>query len=517
MRGYDDVTEGGQWPQGPQQGGWGPGQQGGWAPGQQGPQQGGDRQWAQGPGAGAPPAQGWGQTAPYPQQGGPQPTQQYPPQQYPQQYGPPQGAPGGPPPTWGPPPAGYGGEGGGEPPKKKRRWPLIAAIVAIVAVLGGGGYTAWALLGNSGGASSPTEVVTALAGDLEGKDYLRAASRIAPNETVLLTDLGDVMTRELVRLEILKPDAAANQSLDTVTFTGLRFDEAAAEAVRPNVTITKLVAGTITTNGDTASLPFTDSFKQKVFPNGQPPAGTPETIDIAQVVREEGEPIRIATVQVDGDWYVSGFYTAADYALKESNEPWPTTSVPANGAASAEDAVKDLVTAALDADVQRVIELTDPEEAAALHDAGPALVQAAAGAPPSGAKLIDLQTTPTDVRGHTGLSLSSVGIQTPDGVRIDVKREGDCLLVSSPQGGGSQQLCTADLAQAGLSEVGNSPALAEFAPRLVTAMLDVKVVASEVDGKWYVSPGQTLVQVYADLLGAMQPGDLDALIAAGGN
>ncbi|WP_181780589.1 flagellar basal body protein FliL, partial [Pseudonocardia pini] len=443
-----------------------------------------------------------------------QPTQQYPPQQYPTQQYPPQGGP----PPWNPPTGGYG-EGGGEPPKRRRRWPLIAAIVAIVAVLAGGGATAWALLGNSGGASSPTEVVTSLAADLEGKDYLRAASRIAPNETTLLTDMGEVMTKELQRLEILKPDAAADQSLDTVTFTGLQFDEAAAEAVRPNVTITKLVAGTITTNGDAASLPFTDSFKQKVFPNGQPPAGTPETIDIAQVVREEGEPIRIATVQVDGDWYVSGFYTAADYALKEANEPWPTTSVPAVGAASAQDAVKEMVTAALDSDVQRVIELTDPQEVAALHDAGPALVQAAAGAQPSGAKLIDLQTTPTDVRGHTGLSLASVTVETPDGVRIEVKREGDCILMGVPgqPGAGSQRLCTADLASAGLSQVGNSPALEEFAPRLVTAMLDVKVLTTEVDGSWYVSPGQTVVQLYADILGAMQPGDLDALIAAGGN
>ncbi|SDF03652.1 hypothetical protein [Pseudonocardia oroxyli] len=490
-------------------------QQGGWPP-PNGPQP-GEQQWAQGPGAGAPPAPGWGQTAPHPQQ--PQYPQQYPPQQYPTQQYPPQQYPpqqgyGGPPPNFGPPP-GYGGEGGGEPPRKKKRWPLIAAIIAIVAVLGGGGYTAYALLGNSGGASSPTEVVTALAGDLEGKDYLRAASRIAPNETALLTDLGDVLTRELVRLEILKPDAAANQSLDTVTFTGLRFDEAAAESVRPNVTITKLVAGTITTNPQAGDLPFTDSFKQKLFPNGEPPAGTPETIDIAQVVQQEGEPIRIATVQVDGSWYVSGLYTAADYALKSENEPWPTTSVPAAGAPTAQDALKDVITAALDSDVQRVIALTDPEEMGALHDAGPALVAAAAGSQPSGAKLLDLQTTETDVRGHTGLSLASVSIQTPDGVRLDVKRDGDCLLMSSPQGGGQQRLCTADLAAAGLSEVGNSPALNDLAPRLVTALLNVKVLTTEVDGQWYVSPGQTVVQLYADVLGALQPGDIDALIAAG--
>jgi hypothetical protein len=86
-------------------------------------------------------------------------------------------------------------------------------------------------------------------------------------------------------------------------------------------------------------------------------------------------------------------------------------------------------------------------------------------------------------------------------------------VMSSPQGGGEQRLCTNDLASAGLSQVGNSPAIAELAPRLVTAMLDVKVVTTEVDGQWYVTPGQTVVQLYADILGALQPGDIDALIA----
>jgi hypothetical protein len=490
------VTEGGQrWPD------QGPPQQGGWNT----PQQGG-QSWAQGPGAGAPPQQGWGQTAPYPQQqpyGAPQP---------PPQYGPPQGAPGGPPPGWTPPP-GYGGEGGGEPPKKRRRWPLVTAIIAIVVVLAGGGYTAWALLGNSGGASSPNDAVTTMAKNLEDRDYLKAAGHLAPNETTLLTDLGTELTQQLQRLQILKPDADATRSLDTVTFAGLRFDQNAAESVRPNVTITKLVAGTITTNGDASTLPFTDSFRQKVFPNGQPPAGTPQHIDIAQVVQEQGEPIRIATVEVDGKWYVSGFYTAADYALKEANEPWPTTSIAAKGATSAQDAVQGLVSAALDANVQRVIELTDPKEMGALHDAGPALVKAAAGAQPSGAKLVDLQTTPTNVRGHTGLALASATVRTPDGSTVTVKRDGDCLAISAP-GAGSQRLCTQDLASAGLSEVGSAPAIAEVAPRLVKAALDIKVLTTEIDGAWYVSPGQTVVQLYSDVLGALQPGDIDAFIAA---
>lgn len=485
--------------------------------------QGADRQWAQGPGAGAAPdpdpyRQGWspqGQgTARYPAQQ-PGSTQQYPAPPYPQYptgahpaQAPPYG--GGQPPTWGPPP-GYG-DGDGGTPRKKRRWPLIMAIVAVVVLLAGGGLAAWTLLGGSGGTSSPNAAVTALAEDLQGRDYLRAYSRIAPNEATLLTDLGSVLTTELQRLDVLRPDARADASLDTVTFSGLRFDEAGAEQVRPDVTITKLVAGTITTTQDPASLPFTDSFTAKVYPNGAPPADVPETIDIAQVVREQGEPIRIATVQVDGEWYVSGLYTAADYALKDAVEPWPTTSIDARGATTAQDAVRDLVQAALDADVRRVIELTDPTEMAALHDAGPALVDGAAGAQPTGATIVDLQTTETDVRGHTALSLASVTVDDGTGARVTVTRTGDCVTISGVEGA-PPQLCANQLGSLVGAQVGTSPAVQELTPRLATAVLDVKVVTSEDGGSWYVSPGQTVVQLYADLLGALQPGDLDALIA----
>ncbi|MFC5948440.1 flagellar basal body protein FliL [Pseudonocardia lutea] len=484
------MSDGGQGPgQGPHAGGRDPGPSTGPQPYP------GDRAWAEGPGVGAAPA------AQYP-------TEQYPPQQYPAQP-----AYGGPP-AWSPPPGpgGDGSGGGAGGPRRKRRWPLVTAAVAVLALLAGGGVAVWALLGGSGGASSPNGAVTALAADLEGRDYLRAYSRMAPDEASLLTDLGSVLTGELQRLDVLRPDARADASLDTVTFSGLRFDEAGAEQVRPNVTITKLVAGTITTTRDPASLPFTDSFKAKVYPNGAPPAAVPETIDIAQVVREQGEPIRVATVQVDGEWYVSGLYTAADYALKDAVAPWPTTSVDARGAGSAQDAVRDLVQAALDADVRRVIELTDPTEMAALHDAGPALVDDAAGAQPTGARLVDLRTTETEVRGRTALSLASLTVDDGTGTGVTVTRTGDCLTISGVEGA-PPQLCAGQLGSLVGAQVGTTPAVRQLVPRLAAAVLDVKVVTTEDGGSWYVSPGQTVVQLYADLLGALQPGDLDALVA----
>ena len=44
-----------------------------------------------------------------------------------------------------------------------------------------------------------------------------------------------------------------------------------------------------------------------------------------------------ATVKIDGEWYVSGFYTLADYALKDAGAPWPTTSTPLRGSRRLED------------------------------------------------------------------------------------------------------------------------------------------------------------------------------------
>jgi hypothetical protein len=427
-----------------------------------------------------------------------------------------QQAPGqqGPQPGWDPsggyPPPPGGPAQTGQP--RRKRWPLITAIVAVIVLLAGGG-TAWYLLGNAGGAGSPNDAVTTLAADLEAKNYLKAYSRINPSEAELLADMGDVLTTELQRLDVLKPDASAQAGLDSATVTGLRFDEAGQENVRDNVAITKLVAGTITTNQDPNTLPFTDSFKARAFPNGIPTSG-PTTVDIAQEVANQGEPIRVATVKVDGEWYVSGFYTLADYALKDAGTPWPTTSIGAAGAGSAQAALRDALQAGFDSNVQRLVELSSPTEMAVLHDAGPALVDAARDSTPSGLRIVDLQTTQEDVRGSTGLGLRSAVVEQ-NGQRITITRDGDCVTVGGIEGSPATPFCANDLASNLGSQIGNDPTLTRLVPKLVTAALDVKVVMVQEDGAWFVSPGRTLVGVYGDLLGALAPEDVAALVEAG--
>jgi hypothetical protein len=460
------------------------------------------------PQQGQPPQFGATQAFPPPQQG------QYGGGQYPgagQQPGWP-GAPAGPPTATlqgGPPPAGWGGgpppPPGFAPPPRRKAPIIIVAVVAVIAVAAGA-FGVWQLFKGKGGADSPTAAIQLLASDLASNNYLDAFSRLHPGEAKLAGDLSTTITDQLVRLEVLKP--GAQLGLGSFQIKDLTMDEAAAETVRDNVVINKLTGGTITFDQG-ADLPFTDKFAKKAFPNGMAPAGQPTTVNIADEVRKNGgEPIRIASVEVDGQWYVSLFYTAADYALKEEGVPWPKTTVAANGAATPEEAVKQTVQAAIDGDGRRLVELAAPDELQVVHDAGDAIIAGVGTARPSDAKLLELQTTETEVRGKPAVQLSRAVIEA-DGTRGTVERQGDCL-VATADGEAPQKFCASDVA----SQFGGTgdPTLERILPKLAKAALDLKVVTTEVDGKYYVDPGQTVISLYGDLLGVLEPGDIDALL-----
>lgn len=429
-------------------------------------------------------------------------------------YGPPPGSGG-----YGPPPGGNGfpppggGFGGNAPPPghsapRRSKLPLIITAVVAVLALAAGSFFVVNWLSGRGGADNPTAAVELLAADLASNNYLDAASRLHPAEARLAADLNTVIGDELVRLEILKPGATTD--LGSIKVENLVVDEAAVEQVRPNVAINKVTAGTITLDQGTGGLPFTDSFAQRAFPGGVPPAGEPQVIDIAQEVARTGEPIRIASVEVDGSWYVSLFYTAADYALQDAGQAWPATSVPAVGAATAQDAVRETVQAALDGDVRRLIELAPPEELAVLHDAGEVIISQAGATRPSGATLVELQTTESDVRGYTGQQLSRAVIEA-DGERVTIERDGECL-VATPDGGAPERFCAADV----LDQIGASgdPTLERIAPKLIQAAFDVQVVTVQTDGRYYVDPGQTVINLYGSVLGVLEPQDITALLDA---
>jgi hypothetical protein len=413
--------------------------------------------------------------------------------------------PGGAPPPPGPSPV---------PPAGRRRWTTILVALVAVVVLVTGGVAVYLTLRGGGGAT-PAQATRLLADDLESADYASAITRLHPDEVRLGTDLGGMFRDELVRLEILRPDAPRDAGLSGVTFADLRFDDAAVEQVRPGVAIAKLVGGTVTVQRDVGTLPLTDSYKRLAYPNGVPAAAAPEVVDIAEVVADQGRAVRVATVQVDGDWYVSLAYTLADNALVQEGRTWPQSSIGARGAATAQDALRDTVTALFAQDARRLVELAPPHELAVVHDLGPLLVDSAGTPQPTGTRLVDLTTTETAVDGGTALTIDRlVATDAQDG-ELTIVRDGDCLAVDAA--GSPGRVCAADLARDGVASMPGltDPAVTDVVTRAARAALALRVVVVEDGGQYYVSPVRTVAGVGVDVLHTLAPADLARLAAAG--
>jgi hypothetical protein len=391
---------------------------------------------------------------------------------------------------------------------------VLVALVAVVALVAGGTIAYFSLRG--GGGDTPAEATRLLADDLQGGDWGKAVTRLHPDEVALGGDLGTMLHDELVRLEVLRSDVDTEAMFTGTTFANLQFDDAAVEQVRPDVAIAKLVGGTITVDRDANSELLTDSFKRLAYPGGVPPNRGPKVIDIAQVVAEQGGPLRVATVQVDGDWYVSLTYSLADAALKQSRESWPQGTVAARGSATPQDAARDAMSALFAQDARRLVELSPPHELAVLHDVGPLLVERA-GAPRPTGRLVDIATTPSDVPGGTALTIDRIVAEDTNGSQVTVVRDGDCLSITQSRSlGGPTRFCADDIARQSAGSVSRmtDPALRDIAVRALRAVIGLKIVVVQDGGQYYVSPARSLVGLGIDVLHTLQPADLARLADA---
>jgi len=484
---------------------------------------------------------GWpqgGQQQPYPQQPPPQyPQQPYPQQQYPQQPYPPTGPqpqyvpPGQP--QYGQPTAPYGqptapypdqtGVPYGHPlgpatywqppPPPKRRTGLIAGVIVAVLVLAGGGFGTWFALNRTAsaaatGAATPMAAATKLMSDVGKSDAVGLIDDLPPAEASFLRDSANDSTDQLKRLQVLKPDAnPANQSTAYIQTQGIRFDPD-VQQVNDHLAITTLVAGTITINSNAASSEYTDKFFKAMFRNGQPTSKT-ETFTVDQ-------PVRIATVKVNGLWYPSLFYSLADAGLRASHESWPTTSIPAVGSASADTAVRGFVQALFDRDATKAIGMTAPDEMAALHDAGPAIVAAVGPGSPSGIHIVSMSFADKNVTNGVDAVLASLTLDQ-NGQQIQVSKTGGCYSVTVQ--GQTQKMCASDLSNQMHQGAGDflPPALDKFLSDLSAGLMNggVGIVATQVDGQWYVSPSRTVTQLVLSVFNSITADDLSGLLQLG--
>jgi hypothetical protein len=221
-------------------------------------------------------------------------------------------------------------------------------------------------------------------------------------------------------------------------------------------------------------------------------------------------------VQVDGDWYVSLTYTIADNALVDAGEAWPQGTIAPRGAATAQDALRDTVSALFAQDARRLVELAPPAELSVVHDLGPLLVEKAGTSGSSGARLVDLATSETAVDGGTALTVDRLVVADDRGNRFTAVRDGDCLAVTAP-GGGPSRVCADELARQGIGTMpgATDPALRDVMVKVARAALGLRVVLVEDDGQYYVSPVRTLAGLGIDVLRTLEPADLARLAEAG--
>jgi hypothetical protein len=287
----------------------------------------------------------------------------------------------------------------------------------------------------------------------------------------------------------------------------------------------KLTAGTITITPADTSGAETDLFEQlkeaasKYSDEAGLPgqaAVEPTVIDIAELVKDNGgKPIRISTVLRDGSWYPSLFYTVLDYWNQEegTGPVTPTDAIAAAGAASATDAVEQMIDAVSKQDAKRVIELLPPDEMAAVHAYGVKLVDAAGTASEPQISDFSADWVTSEVTGGTLVSVKSLEF-TADGEHGRIELDKDAGVATVTANGETRTFDADELAKqlgtGDLSEI--HPDLPDFVARMLKAVMGLGIVTTNVDGKWYVSPVRTSSGVFTTLLGGMQQSDIEMFI-----
>jgi hypothetical protein len=398
------------------------------------------------------------------------------------------------------------------PAKKGGRGRLIASIVAVLALVAGGvaTYVAVSDSSNENGASSPEAAIRNIVSDINKSDLIGVLNDLVPGERKAIAAPFADLVKELKRTKVLQPGA------DPATITGLQVQvkqlKFSGTTIRltDRVQVVELTGGTLDLSADLKRVPLTAEFLKAVFPHGTPQnVSDSQHVDIADEVAAMGKPVRIAAQQVGGSWYPSLFYTVAYQAAGET-APSPADAIPARGAASAEDAVKQFVEALLAGDLNRAIGLVSPGELSAVHDYGKKLLDATGSYPPVKVHLDDLTLTTTDIAGGRRATLSSITVTGADGSKVTTKVDGTCF--SSTIGSRSSRQCPGDLIDVVSASVGLplkfTQAQRQAVADLLGGLSKVGVDTSQISGQWFVDPVRTYLDLENELLSQLRGNDV---------
>lgn len=382
----------------------------------------------------------------------------------------------------------------------------LGLVAAAVAIAGGGAFAVANALSDPTGPSSPDEAVEQFFDSLDNDDLLGMTEAMLPSERESLVEPSLDLLTQLQRLELVDPamNPEAPSSLD-FTVTDLQF---VATEIGEGVARVRLLEGVVTVSGSTDDLPVGSLIEEEM---GEPIPS--ERIDEQIVDFDDEEGAMLVAVEEDGSWYLSLWYTVAEYAREEARAPIPDfgNGVAPIGAATPEGAVEGLIREAADLDAAGVIAMLDPAEFRALYDYAPLFLDDAEAAvdellSEARSEGVDWNIESIDARsfeqrGRTVVAVDGFAAWVEgEGERYSIDFDDECVAITGPDA--DERFCQGDVQE----EFG-----AEFDSLTELFDIDGGVTVVERDGRWYVSGMPSIVGVYADLLAGLDRADLDRI------
>ena len=415
------------------------------------------------------------------------------------------------------------GDGGGEPAPKRRGLQIALGAVGVAA-LGGAIWFGVSQMSSdsSAGAASPEEAVANMFDAIEARDVVGLLETVDPAERETIGEGATDVLDELVRLEVLEePAGEPGVPGFTIEFNDLEY---ATESVDDDIADVSVTGGTVDTTLTPSELPIGALLVE----NGVDPSQEGEVSSSGQPI--ELDDVVFTTVERDGDWYVSLWYSIAENARLDAGLPMPDAADAPEpvGADSPGEAVQAMIDATTALDVRAMIGMLDPAEASALYRYSPLFlpdVEAAVAEIPGFDLQIGGLEFPTESDGDRAvvrvvpgdevtvdMSVPSEGVDVSavfadGGMTAQMTSEGEEVEVSTEDfecfdfvaAGETETVCRSDLEDAeafGAQLDALSQFEWPFAPeqmeRFTAAYGDAGVATVQRDGRWYLSPTHTL-------------------------
>ncbi len=383
--------------------------------------------------------------------------------------------------------------------------------MAVVALVAAAAFAFTKIGGSSskGGAGSSTEAGEQFVTALNNEDILGVVDMLLPGERDTFRQPMLDAVDNFKRLGILSSDADPNK----IGGLDIQFDDVKVTAERPvaDDIDTIRIRATDNTSYDGSKLPIGDVLLREAF-NGDQPTATGST---------DGEPVdlKVTTVEKDGRWFISLFYTAAESARGDGDKV-PSTPVALAGADKPEDAVDQMLQAASKLDLERIIAGLNPNEAEALQRYAPLFLGNAQRELDQQKTSIKISNAEYRVEGsgnHRNVGITALDVTARSGSEnVAFSLADGCITVKAGSRNDSGKFCANDVNTAlddpALADNKDLKALLESLTKAFSDTKGLGIAVDQVDGKWFVSPLGTGGDTFNALLKALDKDELTDII-----